>query len=142
MDIQLLRADLASMKVDALVFPRDPTTRDPDDRTAVVAGGNVLARFIIEIRVPMADERDADAKLHDVTRSALDRAEELAVASVGLPVIGSDPFGFALERSARSMLTATLGYRSRARSLQRAVFYLFSRDELVVFTRILAELDV
>lgn len=142
MDIQLLRADLASMKLDALIFPSDPMTRAPEDRSAVVTGGNVLARFIIQIRVPMSDEQDADAKLHDVTRAALDRAEELAVASVGLPAIGSDPFGFTIERSARSMLTATLGYRSRARSLQRAVFCLFSRDEQAVFTRILEELDI
>jgi O-acetyl-ADP-ribose deacetylase (regulator of RNase III) len=141
MEIQLLRADLASMKIDALVFPKDPKTRDPEDRTAVVAGGNVLARFIIQIGVPMADEHDADGILHDATLAALDRAEELAVASVGLPAIGSDPFGFALDRSARVMLAATLAYRARARSLQRAVFCLFSKEELAVFTRILAELD-
>jgi O-acetyl-ADP-ribose deacetylase (regulator of RNase III) len=141
MDIQLLRADLASMKVDALVFPRDPKTRDPEDRSAVVMGGNVLARFIIEIGVPMADERGADEKLHDATLAALDRAEELAVASVGLPAIGSDPFGFALDRSARTMLTATIAYRARARSLQRTVFFLFSKEELTIFTRILEELE-
>ncbi len=142
MDIQLLRADLASMKVDALVFPSDPKTRDPQDRSAMVTGGNVLARFIIQIGLPMSDEPDADRKLHDATRAALDRAEELGVASVGLPAIGSVPFGFALDRSARAMLTAAIAYRPRARSLQRTVFCLFSRDELAVFTTILEELDV
>jgi O-acetyl-ADP-ribose deacetylase (regulator of RNase III) len=76
-----------------------------------------------------------------VTTAALDRADELAVASVGLPAIGDDPFGFSIERSARAMLSATIAYRSRAKSLQRAVFCLFSAEEQSVFERILKELE-
>ena len=129
------------MKVDALVFPSDPHAQDPEDRSAVVSGGNLLARFVIQVRIPMADEPEADAKLHDVTRSALDRAEDLAVASVGFPVIGEVPFGFTVERSARTMLGASIEHRRRARALQRIVFCLFSADEQSTFQRILEELD-
>ncbi|HEU4888976.1 MAG TPA: macro domain-containing protein, partial [Thermoanaerobaculia bacterium] len=118
MEIQLLRADIASLKVDAIVAPSDPQSEA--SRDIVVTGGNVLARFIIHVRVPNGDDEDADAKLLAATRAAVDRAEELAVASVGLPAIATGPFGFTSERCARVMLPAALDHRSRARSLQRA----------------------
>ena len=141
MDIQLLRADIASLKVDAMVFPNDPQSHEHDGRAAVVTGGNLLARFIIQVHVPQADEDESDLKLRGATQAALERAEELAVASVGLPAIGTDPFGFSIERCARAMLAATLDYRSRGRSLQRAVFCLFGQEEYTIFERVLKELE-
>jgi hypothetical protein len=38
------------------------------------------------------------------------------------------------------MLAATLQHRTRARSLQRAVFCLFGAEEYAVFERVLGEL--
>jgi O-acetyl-ADP-ribose deacetylase len=137
MDIQLLRADIASVKVDAIVAPTDP---QQEDRAIVVTGGNLLARFIINVPVPRAGEPDADAKLRSATRAALGRAEELAVASVGLPAIATDSFGFSEERCAREMLTAAIEHRPHARSLQRAVFCLFSAGEYAMYERLLQEL--
>ena len=139
MEIQLLRADVNSLKVDAIVAPSDPQAMEAG-RAVVVTGGNLLARFIIHVRVPNSDEDDADAKLMAATRAAVERAEELAVASVGLPAIATGPFGFTSERCARVMLPALLDHRARARSLQRAVFCLFSKQEYEVFERVLGEL--
>jgi len=141
MDIELLRADIASLKVDAIVFPSDPQSHDNEDRAAVVTGGNLLARFIIHVKIPNAEAPDADLQLRAATRSALERAEELAVGSVGLPAIGTEPFGFSIERCARAMLTATIDYRSRGRSLQRAVFCLFGQEEYATYERVLRELE-
>jgi O-acetyl-ADP-ribose deacetylase (regulator of RNase III) len=141
MDIELLRADIASLKVDAIVFPSDPLSREHDDRAAVVTGGNLLARFIIQVKVPNAEDKDADLKLRAATHSALDRAEELAVGSVGLPAIGTEPFGFSIERCARAMLQATIDYRSHGSSLQRAVFCLFGQEEYTIYERVLQELE-
>jgi O-acetyl-ADP-ribose deacetylase len=144
MQIQLLRADMASLKVDAIVAPHDPKhDRDDadDSRAAVVTGGNLLARFVIHVHVPKAGDPDADAKLRTATIAALERAEELAIATVGLPAIGTGAFGFSNERCARVMLTATMEFRSRARSLQRAVFCLFGKEEFQDFDRVLKELE-
>lgn len=141
MEIQLLRADIASLKVDAIVFPSDPQSHEHDGRAAVVTGGNLLARFVIEVHVPQADEPDADQKLRTATTAALERAEELAVGSIGLPAIGTEPFGFGVERCARAMLSATIAYRARGSSLQRAVFCLFGVEEYSVYERVLQELD-
>ena len=141
MEIQLLRADVNSLKVDAIVAPTDPRSQEHDGRAVVVTGGNLLARFIISVIIPNADDEDADAKLHAATVAAIDRAEELAVASVGLPAIATGPFGFTSERCARVMLAATLEHRPHARSLQRAVFCLFGPEEYAAFERVLGELE-
>lgn len=142
MQIQLLRADIASLKVDAIVAPTDPqSSQDSNGRAVVVTGGNLLARFVIHVYVPNLAENDADEKLRAATIAALERAEELAVGSVGLPAVATGPFGFTEERCARVMLAATLEYRSRARSLQRAVFCLFGQREYTAFERVLGELE-
>jgi O-acetyl-ADP-ribose deacetylase (regulator of RNase III) len=141
MNIQLLRIDVASLKVDAIVAPTDPHSHEHSGRAVVVTGGNLLARFIIHVHVPHADDADADGKLRAATLSALERAEELAIASIGLPPIATDDFGFTIERCARVMLTATMQHRSRARSLQRAVFCVFGAQEYAVFEKVLGELE-
>lgn len=141
MHIQLLRTDTTSLKVDALVYPEEAPSESHEGRAVVTTGGNLLCRFVIHVKVSRADEPDADAKLRGATIAALERAEELAIASVGLPSIGSGPFGFDTERCARVMLAATMDFRNRARSLQRAVFCLFGQDEYETFARVLQEVE-
>lgn len=141
MDIQLLRTDTTSLKVDALVFPEEAPSELKEGRAVVTTGGNLLCRFIIHVKVAKAGENDADAKLRAATIAALERAEELAIASVGLPSIGAGPFGFEIERCARVMLAATIDFRSRARSLQRAVYCLLGQEEFTIFSRVLQELE-
>ena len=140
MHIQLLRTDTTSLKIDALVYPEEATSEAQDGRAVVTTGGNLLCRFVIHVKVPSAGENDSDAGLRAATIAALERAEELAIASVGLPSIGTGPFGFTPERCARVMLGATLDFRNRARSLQRAVFCLLGQEEYATFERVLQEL--
>ncbi len=139
MQIQLLRADITSLKVDAIVAPSSPSTLAQNGRATVVTGGNLLARFVIEVPVPDAADEDADARMRDATRDALERADELAVAVIGIPVIGKQSLG--LDRVARLMLRAAIDYRARARSLHRAVFCLFGAEEYAAFDRALKELE-
>lgn len=140
MQIQLLRVDTTSLKLDAIVAPVAPSSIS-NGRATVVTGGNLLARFVIEVPVPRATDPDADARLRDATREALERADELAVATIGLPVLGKKSYGFTTERCARVMLRAALDYRSRARSLHRAIFCLFGAEEFAEFERVLEELE-
>jgi O-acetyl-ADP-ribose deacetylase (regulator of RNase III) len=82
MQIQLLRADITSLKVDAIVTPSAPAAIS-NGRATVISGGNLLARFVIEVPVPRGTDPDADARLRECTRDALERADELAVATIG-----------------------------------------------------------
>jgi O-acetyl-ADP-ribose deacetylase (regulator of RNase III) len=134
MQIQLLRADTTSLKVDALVYPAESGAEGP----VVVSSGNFLCRFVIHVPAPAAGDADDELKLRNATTTALERAEELAIATVGLPPIGT---GFTADRCARVMLGAALDFRTRARSLQRAVFCLFGEAEYTAFDRALKELE-
>ncbi|HUP59356.1 MAG TPA: macro domain-containing protein [Thermoanaerobaculia bacterium] len=133
MQIHLLRADRTSLKVDALVYPAETQSGG----AVVTSSGNFLCRFVIHVPVPEPGDGDEDAKLRAATTDALERAEELAIASVGLPLLGKGD----LERCARVMIGAAIDFRTRARSLQRALFCLFGQEEFDAFERALKELD-
>ena len=139
--IQLLRADITSLKVDAIVALSPPASASQNGRATVLTGGNLLARFVIEVPVPRGTDADGDERLREATNDALEKADELAVAMIGLPVLGKQSMGFTTERCARVMLRTALDFRGRARSLQRAVFCLFGKEEYGIFEAILQELD-
>ena len=141
MQIAILRADITSLKVDAIVAPSPPATLSQNGRATVVTGGNLLARFVIEVPVPHGTEPDADMRLRNATIDALERADELAVAIIGLPLLGKPSLGFSRERCARVMLRAALDFRPRARSLHRAVFCVFGPEEYDIFQTVLKELE-
>lgn len=143
MHIQLLRADITSLKVDAIVNPASPQLKNGTPVGSAVAepGGNVLCKFVIHAVIPRMGEGDEDAKLRAATLASLERAEELALASIGLPAMGAGAFGFSFERCARVMLGATLDFRPRARSVERVIFCLFGEESYGVFARVLAELE-
>jgi len=140
-NIQLIRADITSLKVDAMASPSPSAAQSQNGRASVITGGNLLARFVIEVPVPHGDDEDDDAKLREATHDALERADELAVATIGLPVLGKRSLGFSTERCARVMLRAALDFRTRTRSVQRVVFCLFGLEEYRVFESVLKELE-
>src|SRR5215213_4618916 len=98
MKIQLVRADVTSLKVDAMV-----TT----SQAATGGSANLLARFIIHADVIAPDGERAEERLRDATTAALRKAEDLAVGSVGLPTLWSATPEI-VERCARNMLRATV----------------------------------
>ena len=132
MKIELIRADITSLKIDAIVNPR-PTGGEVGTAVAT-SGGNVLCKFVITAIVPRAGEENEEAKLRDAIWAALHRAEELAVASVAFPAIGG--------AWSHIVVRAAVDFRAHARSLQRVVFCAFSGEMYDEFGRVLGELDV
>ena len=109
MKIKIVRADVMSMKVDAMVSP----TSQGDLETS---GGNLLCRFVIHVPQPQRGD-DEQWKLRQATLAALEKAEELAVATVALPPFWESDH----EQCARVMMQAVRDFSERARSLQRVV---------------------
>ena len=156
MQIRITRADLTSIKVDAIVNPAaapfdratgrvqvpsiDPPTSIPVGNAIVTAGGNVLCRFVIHAAVPPRDHPDAEAKLRQATWSCLQRAEELAIASIAIPAMAVGPYGFTLAESARILVRAALDFRTHARSLQRVFFFVMADEPERIFTELLEEM--
>lgn len=129
MNIELIRADITSLKIDAIVNPR--SSGGSVGTATVSSAGNVLCKFVITAVVPRSGEADEEQKLRDATWAALHRAEELAVASVAFPAIAGD--------AARIVVRAAIDFRAHARSLQRVVFCAFSREVHGEFFRLLEE---
>lgn len=133
MRIQLIRADITSMKVDAMVSP----SATGEETTA---GGNLLCRFIINAEAPAYGSSGAEDRLRRSTERAIERADELAVASVAIPPMWTNPPA-ALEKGARIMFNAAIAYQPRARSLQRVVFMTIGEEAHEVFDRVLREVQ-
>jgi O-acetyl-ADP-ribose deacetylase (regulator of RNase III) len=133
MQIQLLRADIASLKVDAIVNASESAEQS-------VSGGNLLCRFIIQTPIPRPGDPDADARIRHATLTSLQRADELAVASIALPLMCSGVVDDATtRRCAEIMIETTYEFAMSARSLQRVVFCLFGEPAHGLFSRVLRE---
>lgn len=147
MDIELLRADISSLKVDAIVNPASPqllngyAPRPAVGEAVVTEGGNLFCKFVIHAVVPRIGEGSEETKLRNATLSSLQRAEELALSSVAFPAMAAGVFGMSYERCARIMLGAAVDFRGHARSLRRVVFCLFGKDPYDDFDRVLRELQ-
>ncbi len=146
MDIDLLRADLSSLKVDAIINPASaskPTAgvgAVPVGEAFVSSGGNVLCKFVIHAIVPRQGDGNEDAKLRSAIWAALKRGEELAIASVALPPIPSS-FGFERGRCARVLVATAVDFRPHARSLQRVIFCAFDEATHCELRRVIEELS-
>ena len=147
MDIDLLRADVSSLKVDAIINPASASKPVADYGTVpvgeavVTSGGNVLCKFVIHAIVPRKGDGNEDAKLHSAIWAALKRAEELAIASVAMPPVPSS-FGFERGHCARVMVSTAVSFRSQARSLQRVIFCAFDEGAHGELRRAIEELCI
>jgi len=63
-------------------------------RAVVTGAGRLPCRWVIHAVGPVWGEGDEEAKLRSAVGSALDRAEELGLASVALPAIATGIFGY------------------------------------------------
>src|SRR3954466_15496670 len=113
MKIELLRADIASIKVDALVYPSQSRHVDgigevPAGSAVVTSAGNLLCKFVIHAIGPASGDADQEKVLREATRAALERAEDLAIASVAFMSSKSGMFGFPINFCAPVMLKTTV----------------------------------
>jgi O-acetyl-ADP-ribose deacetylase len=147
MDIELLRADISSLKVDAIVNPASAqliaglAQRLAVGDAIVTEGGNLFCKFVIHAVVPRLGEGNEEPKLRGATWASLQRAEELALSSVAFPPMSTGVFGISYERCARVMIGAAVDFRGHARSLRRVVFCLFGREAYDDFERVLRDLE-
>lgn len=107
------------------------------DRPAVTGAGRLPCRYVIHAVGPVWGEGDEDRKLETAVRSALEAANALGLASLGLPAISTGIFGFPKERAAPITLDAIAGFfeRERERSLRRVEVVLFDAPTFDVFRR-------
>jgi len=107
---------------------------------AVTGGGNLKASYVVHAVGPMYGEGDEDEKLRNATLSSLKRATEKGMKSIAFPAISTGIFGFPKDRCAQIMLgTISQFLESQDTSLESVILCLWSRDDLVLFGKTLAE---
>jgi O-acetyl-ADP-ribose deacetylase (regulator of RNase III) len=106
----------------------------------VTGGGKLKAGYVIHAVGPVYGEGDEDEKLRNATLNSLERATEKGLKSMAFPAISTGIFGFPKDRCADIMLKAVSEFLAdRETSLEKVVLCLWSRDDLVLFGKSLAE---
>ena len=134
MQIQLLRADIASIKVDAIVNASESGQQH-------VSGGNLLCRFIIHTPIPQPGDADVEEKIRHATLTSLQQADELAVASLALPAMCAGMSDAMTRRCAEIMIETAREFGKSARSLQRVVICLFGEPAHQMFSQVVREME-
>ena len=91
----------------------------PVGGAVVTTAGKLPAKFVIHAVGPRWGEGEEEQKLEKAVWNALQRAEELGIASVAMPAISTGIFGFPKDRGTELILRTVVNFlRSSARSLQ------------------------
>ena len=123
MDIQLVRGEVTSLKVDAVVNATaweevHPLTPAADHEVATaIPSGNLFCKYVIQVSSPREDAADPGGELGRIVTAALSRAEDLRVRTVAFPVI--HVANLTLEESAGVMVGRVEEFRHRAVMIQQ-----------------------
>jgi putative ATPase len=87
----------------------------PDGGVAVTSGGRLRAKHVIHAVGPVWEGGGAgeDATLASAVRNAIEKAEEMGLASIALPAISSGIFGFPKDRCASIFAAEVLAFCER-----------------------------
>jgi O-acetyl-ADP-ribose deacetylase (regulator of RNase III) len=164
-EIELAKADITSMPVDAIVNPANealqlgsgvagairqkggPTIQEECDRigtcavgqAVVTKGGKLQAKWVIHAVGPVwkGGEYGEEMLLASAVLQALRRAEDIGAASVAIPAISAGVFGFPLERAAGISVAAARSFVPSAEYVRRIVFCLFDDKAYDAFRKAL-----
>lgn len=104
---------------------------------AVVTGpGNLACRHVIHAAAMGQDLHTSADKIRSSTDNALKRAEELGVASIAFPALGTGVGGFDYEHAAQIMLEVCRSHSGGNRSLRTVRFVLFDQRAFEAFERV------
>ena len=157
--IRLLRADIATLDVDAVVnaandrlwmgsgvagalkraggeeIEREALAQAPIPigEAVVTTAGRLPARHVIHAAAMGQDLTTDETKIARATENALRRADELRLRSIAFPALGTGVGGFPLGDCARIMIDAVRRHLERGGTLDEVVFALRSEDALRVF---------
>ncbi len=104
---------------------------------AVVTGpGNLACRHVIHAAAMGQDLHTSADKIRSSTDNALKRAEELGVASIAFPALGTGVGGFDYAQAAEIMLEVCRSHSGGNRSLRTVRFVLFDQKAFEAFERV------
>jgi O-acetyl-ADP-ribose deacetylase (regulator of RNase III) len=103
---------------------------------AVTSGGDLKADYVIHAVGPVYDAMSpskAAELLGSAVTSALQRADDLDLASIALPAISTGIYGYPMGEAAEVMLNAAIDYVKSETDLERIVFCLYGQRSFDIF---------
>lgn len=151
MIIELVKGDIARQEADALVnaannrlwmgagvagalkraggsdIEQEAVAKGPIaiGEAVVTAAGKLKARYVIHAAVMGMDFRTNGDYIRAATANSLKRADELGLASIAFPALGTGVGGFPLCECARIMVDAVRQHAKGDTTLRRAIFVLY-----------------
>ena len=112
----------------------------PVGSAVITGGGNLKTQHVIHAVGPRKGEGDEEEKLKRATLNSLKVADENGLKSIGFPAISTGVYGFPIERCAKIMLAATIGYLQQETGLEKVVFCLYGQEAYGMFEGVLIKL--
>ena len=106
----------------------------------VTAAGRLPARFVIHAAVMGQDLKTSADLIERATRSALAMAEELRLASIAYPALGTGVGGFPVPECARIMVGMVRAHAAAAESLRLVRFVLFGQAAYRAFVEVAGDM--
>ena len=106
----------------------------------VTSGGRLAARYVIHAAVMGQDLRTSADLIERATRNALAVAEELRLASVAYPALGTGVGGFPVDECARIMIDAIRAHARRPRRCALVRLVLFGQAAYRAFVEVAGEM--
>ncbi len=158
--LRLVQGDITKVKADAIVnaannrlwmgagvagaikrrggeaIEREAVSKGPIEvgEAMVTEAGELSARHVIHAAAMGQDLVTSEEAIRQATRNSLLRAEELGLASIAFPALGTGVGGFPLKDAARVMLDEIVHHvDERKTSLKEILFVLFDAPALEIF---------
>lgn len=114
----------------------------PVGEAVVTGGGSLAARYVIHAAGMGQDLSTSAEHITACTEASLRRAEELGIAHVAFPAIGTGVGGFSPEAAARCMLSAAARHLASPSGTVEAVeFVLFEDADLAAFSGVMKDVE-
>ncbi len=111
----------------------------PEGGVAVTSAGRLKAKYVIHAVGPVYGDPQGDDKLYSAFKSALEKADELKLASIALPAISTGIFGYPYEKSAKLLSKALKDFDQKAVNIKRVIVCLYDDKAYSMFKKILEE---
>ena len=102
-------------------------------QAVITSAGKLKAKHVIHAAGPRMGEGDEDNKLKAATLNALSVADENKLESIAFPAISTGIFGYPMDKCAKIMLDAAIGYLQGETNLKKVVFCLYDNDAYRIF---------
>jgi O-acetyl-ADP-ribose deacetylase (regulator of RNase III) len=112
----------------------------PIGEAVTTSAGKLKAKYVIHAAGMGTDLKTDETKIASATLNSLKRADELKLASIAFPSIGTGVGGFSLDHAADIMLKTTIEHLKGITSLKRVTFVLYGNEAYNVFKKVLTAL--